>query len=112
MLALASVSQEAITLAGHLALSRLIVVWDDNGISIDGPLGLTDSTDQKARFAAAGWAVTEVDGHDHAAVDEAFTWAKGRFYEMMGWDSQTGVPKQSCLEQLKLSKLLATLEDK
>ncbi|MGF1502545.1 MAG: transketolase [Paracoccaceae bacterium] len=69
------VSQEAISLAGHLALSRLIVLWDDNGISIDGPVALADRTDQMARFEASGWAVRAVDGHDTAAIDAAMTWA-------------------------------------
>ncbi len=58
------ISQEAIALAGHLKLRKLIVLWDDNNISIDGPLSLTDSTDQLARFAASGWATARVDGHD------------------------------------------------
>ncbi len=70
------VSQEAITLAGHLKLSKLIVLWDDNGISIDGELSLSDSTDQLARFEASGWDVRRVDGHDPAAVDAAITAAK------------------------------------
>ncbi len=69
------VSQEAITLAGHLRLSRLVVLFDDNGISIDGPVGLADSTDQIARFEAAGWATRAVDGHDHAAIEAALAWA-------------------------------------
>jgi transketolase len=72
------VSQEAITLAGHLGLSRLIVVWDDNRISIDGPVGLADSTDQRARFEAAGWDVIAIDAHDAEEIDGAFAWAKGR----------------------------------
>ncbi|MFN3614986.1 MAG: 1-deoxy-D-xylulose-5-phosphate synthase N-terminal domain-containing protein, partial [Rubrimonas sp.] len=71
------VSQEAITLAGHLGLNRLIVLWDDNGISIDGKLSMTDSTDQIARFAASGWATISVDGHDPEAIDAALTQAKG-----------------------------------
>ena len=58
------VSHEAIDLAGHLRLSRLIVLWDDNSISIDGPTSLATSTDQVARFSAAGWHVARVDGHD------------------------------------------------
>ena len=72
------VSQEAITLAGHLRLSRLVVLWDDNGISIDGEVALADSTDQLERFAAAGWDVTSIDGHDPAGIDHALDWAKGR----------------------------------
>ncbi len=58
------ISQEAITLAGHLRLNKLVVLWDDNAISIDGPLSLADSTDQPARFRAAGWNVISIDGHD------------------------------------------------
>ena len=62
------VSQEAIALAGHLKLGRLIVLWDDNGISIDGPLSIADSVDQRKRFEAAGWATDAVDGHDQSAI--------------------------------------------
>ena len=58
------IGQEAITLAGHLGLGRLIVLFDDNGISIDGPTSLATSDDHKKRFAAAGWHVQAVDGHD------------------------------------------------
>jgi transketolase len=70
------VSQEAIALAGHLKLSRLIVLWDDNGISIDGPLSLSDSVDQLARFKAAGWNATRIDGHDPEAIAAAIETAK------------------------------------
>ena len=70
------ISQEAISLAGHLRLSRLIVLWDDNRISIDGPTSLSTSEDQHARFAAAGWHVAAVDGHDAEAVDEAIAAAR------------------------------------
>ncbi len=69
------ISQEAIALAGHLKLSRMIVLYDDNQISIDGPTSLSDSVDQIARFHSAGWAAERVDGHDQdaivAAVDRA-----------------------------------------
>ena len=65
------VSQEAIALAGHLKLNRLIVLWDDNGISIDGPLSIADSVDQRKRFEAAGWATAAVDGHDQDAIAAA-----------------------------------------
>ncbi|HMN70539.1 MAG TPA: transketolase [Rhodoblastus sp.] len=65
------ISHEAIDLAGHLGLNRLIVLWDDNSISIDGPTSLSTSTDQLARFAAAGWNVCRVDGHDMDAVADA-----------------------------------------
>ena len=70
------ISQEAITLAGHLRLGNLIVLWDDNGISIDGKISLSDSTDQPARFRAANWTVMQVDGHDVAAVAAALASAQ------------------------------------
>lgn len=69
-------SQEAISLAGHLRLGKLIVLFDDNGISIDGPTSLTTSEDQIARFKASGWATLAVDGHDVAAVSKALASAK------------------------------------
>jgi transketolase len=65
------ISHEAIALAGHLKLNRLIVLLDDNGISIDGPLTLADSVDQVKRFEAAGWVARRVDGHDPAAIAHA-----------------------------------------
>jgi len=70
------ISHEAIDLAGHLRLSRLIVLWDDNSISIDGATSLATSTDQAARFAAAGWSVFKADGHDPEAVAAAIKAAK------------------------------------
>ena len=70
------VSQEAIGLAGKLALSRLIVLWDNNGITIDGKVSIADVTDQKARFAASGWDVFDCDGHDPLDIDRALTAAK------------------------------------
>jgi transketolase len=71
------ISQEAIALAGHLKLNKLIVLFDDNGISIDGPLSLADSVDQVKRFEAAGWAAVRVDGHDPEAIAEAIAQAQG-----------------------------------
>ncbi len=65
------ISHEAIDLAGHLGLSKLIVLFDDNRISIDGPTSLSTSMDQLARFQAAGWCVRAVDGHDPEAVAQA-----------------------------------------
>src|SRR5262249_40189943 len=62
------IGQEAITLAGHLGLGRLIVLFDDNGISIDGPTSLSTSEDHKKRFAAAGWHVQAVAGLHPAAL--------------------------------------------
>ncbi|MFK7876742.1 MAG: transketolase [Paracoccaceae bacterium] len=70
------VSQEAITLAGRHQLSKLIVLWDNNNITIDGPVSLSDRTDQPARFRAAGWQVLEIDGHDPVAIDAALVAAK------------------------------------
>jgi len=69
------VSQEAITLAGRLRLAKLTVLWDDNRITIDGAIGLSDATDQAARFKAAGWAVKAADGHDAGQVRRALAWA-------------------------------------
>ncbi|SEG54212.1 transketolase [Bosea lathyri] len=65
------ISQEAIALAGHHKLNKLIVMWDDNGISIDGPLSISDSVDQVARFKACGWRSERVDGHDPEAIEAA-----------------------------------------
>jgi transketolase len=70
------ISQEAIALAGHLRLAKLIVLFDDNGISIDGPLSLSDSVDQVKRFEAAGWAASRIDGHDPQAIARAIEHAK------------------------------------
>jgi transketolase len=64
-------SHEALSLAGHLGLNKLIVFWDDNSISIDGPTDLAVSDDQVMRFRAHGWAAERVDGHDHEAIAEA-----------------------------------------
>ncbi len=70
------ISQEAISLAGHLKLNKLIVLWDDNNISIDGPLSLSDSTDQSARFQASGWNTLQIDGHNPDEIAQALTSAK------------------------------------
>lgn len=70
------ISQEAISLAGHLKLNKLIVLWDDNKICIDGPTSLTISEDTIERFEASGWNVQAVDGHDSAAISKAITLAK------------------------------------
>jgi transketolase len=70
------ISQEAISLAGHLKLGRLIVLFDDNQISIDGPTSLSVSDDQLERFRASGWHTAKVDGHDPEAVALAIQNAK------------------------------------
>ncbi|WP_029040315.1 transketolase [Cucumibacter marinus] len=66
------ISQEAIALAGHLKLNKLVVVWDNNGITIDGAVSMSDSTDQLARFKASGWHTIAIDGHDPDAIEKAF----------------------------------------
>jgi transketolase len=67
------ISHEAISLAGHLKLSRLIVLFDDNQITIDGATSLSCSDDQLIRFLASGWSVRRVDGHDHDAIAQAIS---------------------------------------
>jgi transketolase len=69
------VSHEAISLAGRLRLNRLTVLFDDNNTTIDGEATIAETGDQAARFKAAGWAVTTIDGHDHGAIQEALDWA-------------------------------------
>jgi transketolase len=70
------VSHEALSLAGHLKLNKLIVLWDDNSITIDGPTSLAVSDDQIARFEAHGWAAERIDGMDHNAIAAAITRAQ------------------------------------
>jgi len=65
------ISQEAIALAGHLKLSKITLIWDNNGITIDGKVSNADSTDQIRRFQASGWATIEIDGHDPEAIEKA-----------------------------------------
>jgi transketolase len=72
------ISHEAIGLAGMQKLSKLIVLWDNNGISIDGKVSLSDITDQRTRFAAAGWAELHCNGHDPEDIDRALTEAKAQ----------------------------------
>ncbi|MGZ8370929.1 MAG: transketolase [Caulobacteraceae bacterium] len=72
---LEGVSHEAIHLAARLKLNKLTVLWDDNAITIDGPIGLSETGDQLARFKAAGWAVKAIDGHDEGQIRRALSWA-------------------------------------
>ena len=65
------ISHEAIALAGHLKLNKLVLFWDNNSITIDGAVSLSDSTDQIARFKAVHWNTIEIDGHDQAAIAAA-----------------------------------------
>lgn len=70
------ISQEAIALAGHLKLGKLILFWDDNSISIDGATSLAESDDQQARFRSANWHVQHIDGHDTDAIRNAIVEAQ------------------------------------
>jgi transketolase len=70
------ISQEAISLAGHLKLNKLIVLFDDNHISIDGPTSLSTSDDQLKRFEASQWNTVAIDGHDHKAISAAIKKAR------------------------------------
>ena len=70
------ISQEAISLAGHLNLNKLTLIWDNNGITIDGKVSNADSTDQLKRFEASGWNTIAIDGHDQAAVEKALSDAR------------------------------------
>ena len=70
------ISQEAIAFAGHLRLNKMIVLFDDNGISIDGAISISDSVDQVKRFEAAGWAAERIDGHDPKDIADALTRAQ------------------------------------
>jgi len=70
------ISQEAISLAGHLKLNKLVVIWDNNNITIDGAVSNADSTDEIARFKAVGWNTIELDGHDQAQIEQALNDAR------------------------------------
>jgi transketolase len=70
------ISHEAISLAGHLKLGKLIAFWDDNSISIDGATSLAESDNQPARFQAANWHVQQIDGHDTDAIQAAIAEAQ------------------------------------
>lgn len=70
------ISHESCSFAGHMALRKLIVLYDDNGISIDGPTSLSFTDDTPKRFEAYGWDVQKVDGHDFAAIEKAIAWAQ------------------------------------
>ena len=70
------ISSEAASLAGHLGLGKVVYLYDDNGISIDGSTDITFTEDVRARLEAMGWHTLEIDGHDHGAIDEAITVAK------------------------------------
>merc|ERR1712093_851393 len=69
-------SHEASSLAGHLKLNKLIVFFDDNSISIDGPTSLSVSEDTAKRYEAYGWKVQTIDGHNHLEISNAIIQAK------------------------------------
>ena len=79
------ISHEAASLAGHLGLAKLIVLFDDNHISIDGSTVLSVSDDQLARFNANGWDAAAVDGHDAAAIAAAIETAKASPRPLLTW---------------------------
>ncbi len=96
------ISHEAIAMAGHLKLNKLIVLFDDNGISIDGALSLSDSVDQVKRFEACGWNSWRIDGHDPAAIAAALEKAQSSDKPVMiackttiGYGSPTKAGKSS-----------------
>ena len=70
------ISHEAIEFSGHLKLSKLVVLWDDNNVSIDGSTNLSNSANQVQRFKAAGWHTQFIDGHNHLEIEEAIKNAK------------------------------------
>jgi transketolase len=70
------ISQEAISLAGHLQLGKLTIIWDNNHVTLDGKIEDEDSTDQLDRFRAVGWHTISIDGHDQKAIEEALLAAK------------------------------------
>ena len=70
------ISHEAIEFSGHLKLSKLVVLWDDNNISIDGSTNLSNSANQISRFKAAGWHTQAIDGHNHYEIETALINAK------------------------------------
>ena len=72
------ISQESISIAGHLNLNKLIVLWDNNSISIDGSTEITTSENMKMRFEACNWQVIQIDGHNYDEIRQALTQAQNR----------------------------------
>ncbi|KKB86518.1 transketolase [Devosia limi DSM 17137] len=102
------ISQEAISLAGHLKLNKLTIIWDNNNITIDGAVSNSDSTDQIARFKASGWNTIEVDGHDQDAVEKALLAAKASDLPTLVAAKTTigfGAPKKAGSEKVHGSPL-------
>lgn len=97
------ISEEAISLAGHLGLKNLIALWDDNGITIDGATNIATSTDMKKRFEANGWQVLTCDGHDFESIEHALEKAQNAVKPVLidckttiGWGAPTKEGTPSC----------------
>lgn len=97
------ISEEAISLAGHLGLKNLIALWDDNGITIDGATNIATSTDMKKRFEANGWQVLACDGHDFESIEHALEKAQNAVKPVLidckttiGWGAPTKEGTSSC----------------
>jgi transketolase len=102
------ISQEAISLAGHLNLNKLTLIWDNNGITIDGKVSNADSTDQIKRFEASGWNTVSIDGHDQAAVEKALQDARKSTRPLLIAAKTTigfGAPKKAGSEKVHGSPL-------
>ena len=102
------ISQEAISLAGHLNLNKLTLIWDNNGITIDGKVSNADSTDQLKRFEASGWNTVEIDGHDQAAIEKALLDARKSTRPLLIAAKTTigfGAPKKAGSEKVHGSPL-------
>src|SRR5436190_11382212 len=102
------ISQEAISLAGHLNLNKLTLIWDNNGITIDGKVSNADSTDQLRRFEASGWNTIAIDGHDQAAIERALIDARKSTRPLLIAAKTTigfGAPKKAGTEKVHGSPL-------
>ncbi|MEO6394961.1 MAG: transketolase [Devosia sp.] len=102
------ISQETISLAGHLNLNKLTLIWDNNGITIDGKVSNADSTDQIKRFEASGWNTIAIDGHDQAAVEKALLDARKATRPLLIAAKTTigfGAPKKAGTEKVHGSPL-------
>ncbi|MEQ1769721.1 MAG: transketolase [Devosia sp.] len=102
------ISQEAISLAGHLNLNKLTLIWDNNGITIDGKVSNADSTDQIRRFEASGWNTVSIDGHDQDAIERALIEARKSTRPLLIAAKTTigfGAPKKAGSEKVHGSPL-------
>ena len=102
------ISQEAISLAGHLNLNKLTLIWDNNGITIDGKVSNADSTDQIRRFEASGWNTISIDGHDQTAIERALIEARRSTRPLLIAAKTTigfGAPKKQGTEKVHGSPL-------